>query len=97
MLEELQSLSETNKKRVLVIATIIIMIIIIGVWVTYFNNIIIGNSSQAASQATSTAVAAPAPVAPPAGPGVWQNIENGLRRFVNIFRKPSQYNIQPQQ
>ncbi|HEY5221379.1 MAG TPA: hypothetical protein VIJ29_04575 [Candidatus Paceibacterota bacterium] len=109
MLEELRSLSEANKKRVLIIATIIIMVIIIGVWVTYFNSIVIGNSSGAAAQATSTVATSTAPVpiaiapAPAAsvptqasGPGVWQDIKNFFSAIANIFRKPSQYNIQPQ-
>ena len=113
MLEELQSLSETNKKRVLVIGTIIIMIIIIGVWVTYFNSIIVGTAQEAAAQATSTVATSTAPVAiaivptPAAsvsasaptqasGPSIWQDIKNMFGSIANIFRKPSQYNIQPQ-
>jgi hypothetical protein len=101
MLEELQSLSETKKKQVIVIATIIIMAIIIGVWVAYFNSTIMGSAQQqAAAQATTTApvaVAAPTPTPAPAnGPGLWQNIENAFGSIANIFRKPSQYNIQPQ-
>ena len=111
MLEELRSLSEANKKRVLVIATVIIMAIVIGVWIMYFNSIIAGTSQQAAVQATSS-VAAATPVATttmpsaittitptPAqasGPGLWQNIKNGIGSIVNIFKKSSQYNIQPQ-
>jgi flagellar basal body-associated protein FliL len=54
MLEELQSLSDGSKKRVLVIATVIIMIIIVGVWVAYFNSIIMGTAQQVATEATTT-------------------------------------------
>jgi hypothetical protein len=109
MLEELQSLSEINKKRVLVISTIIIMIIIIGIWFSYFNSIMGGAAQQVAiqqtaSQATSSAPTSPAPVvaapvAVPAqtnGPSLWQDIKNGFSSFANIFRKPSQYDIKPQ-
>lgn len=101
MLEELQSLNDENKKRVIVIGTIIIMVIIVGVWVSYFNNIVVGAAEQAATQATSSDQTAPAPVADSgsaqaSGPGVWQNIENGFASIGNIFQKPSQYNIQPQ-
>jgi hypothetical protein len=108
MLEELQSLSDASKKRVLIIATIIIMVIIIGVWVVYFNSIIAGPSQQATVQATSS-VAVATPIAVPAtlptvtsapaqasGPSLWQNIKNGIGSVANIFKKPSQYNIQPQ-
>jgi hypothetical protein len=105
MLEELQSLSDGNKKRVLVIATVIIMVIIIGVWVVYFNSIIMGTAQPVATEATTTsAVATPTPTttapvpvtAQANGPSLWQNIENGFGSIANVFKKPSQYNIQPQ-
>ncbi len=106
MLEELQSLSPEKKKQVLIVATIIIMAIIIGVWISYFNSIVIGSVQETAMEATSSAAAAPAPAPAPAAatqagsPGVWQNMENwfgsAFGSIANIFRKPSQYNIQPQ-
>ena len=75
MLEELQSLSDGNKKRVLVISTTVIMIIIIGAWATYFNSVIMGTTQQASDEATipnatttpmtaPTAAIATMPVAP---------------------------------
>ena len=115
MLEELQSLDEKIKKRVLVIATIIIMVIIVGIWISYLNSIVAGPAKQeAAAQASSTAAAGvPAPAAPspvatsapaPAqasGPSMWQDIKHwfgsAFASFANIFRKPSQYTIQPNQ
>jgi uncharacterized membrane protein YraQ (UPF0718 family) len=103
MLEELQSLSDGNKKRILVIATVIIMVIIIGVWVAYFNSVIMGTTQPTATEATtSSAVVAPitttvAPAATQAnGPSLWQNIENWFESIANIFKKPSQYTVQPQ-
>jgi hypothetical protein len=90
MLEELRSLSEINKKRVLIITTIIITVIIIGVWVSYFNGIIQGTVPRDSMQATSTV-----PIAV-SGPSVWQNIKNGFGSVLDVFKKPSQYNIQPQ-
>ncbi len=106
MFQELQSLSEANKKRLLVVATIIIMIIVIGVWITYFNSILLGRAAENAAPATTTTgtgavpiaitpAPAPAPAAQASGPGIWQDIENGFAAFMNIFRKPSQYTIQP--
>ena len=90
MLQELQSLSPENKKRVLIVSTIIIMVIVIGVWMSYFNSIVIGMAQQAPDDATTTAAAAPAPTqgmasAQASGPGLWQNIENGFGSIVNIF------------
>jgi hypothetical protein len=106
MLEELQSLSETNKKRVLVIATTIIMVIVIGIWFSSFSSLLgAAAGPQAAVQSTSSVDSAPAaapliaPATAPAqanGPSLWQNIKNGFGGIENIFRKPSQYNITPQ-
>jgi flagellar basal body-associated protein FliL len=110
MLEELQSMSDRNKKRVLIIATVIIMIIIIGVWVAYFNSVIMGTTQPAATEATtSSAVGAPtqtptttaatatAPVTAQAnGPSLWQNIKDWFGSIANVFKKPSEYTIQPQ-
>jgi flagellar basal body-associated protein FliL len=105
MFQELQSLSEGNKKRVLVIATIIIMVIIIGVWAAYFNSVVMGTAQPVATESpTSSAVVAPAPTATATapvtaqanGPSLWQNIKDGFGSIANVFKKPSQYTIQPQ-
>jgi flagellar basal body-associated protein FliL len=105
MLEELRSLSEENKKRVLIIATVIIMVIVIGAWAVYFNSIVMGTAQQAATDATSSAavaspstttVTATAPATAQANsPSLWQNIKDGFGSIANIIKKPSQYTIQP--
>ncbi len=106
-LEEIQSMSEANKKRVLVVGTIIIMVIVIGVWFSYFNNIIAqGGAQLTAADQTASAAATVTPIAVPAttqatapapsGPTVWQNIEGGFAWIGNIFKRPSNYSIQPQ-
>lgn len=99
MLEELRALSEENKKRVLIIATIVIMVIIVGVWATYFNSIIMGTANQAAMEATtSVAMTSPTATAPAQANGLslWQNIKNGFGSVVNIFKGSSHYTVQPQ-
>lgn len=63
-LEEIQSLSEGTKKRVLIIATILIMIIVITVWFAYFNSILGGTSQPSVAQTSATTPAAPAPSTP---------------------------------
>ena len=109
-LEEIQSLSEGTKKRVLIIATVLIMIIIVGAWAVYFNGVI-GATSPSGDTSAAAAPVAPAPVpiaitaAPPAitpsasGPGLWQNIRDGFSSFfgffAGIFSHPSNYSIQP--
>ena len=96
MFQELQSLSEARKKQVIIISTIVIMAIVIGIWVTYFNSIIVGSSGQAEQQASSSIAIAPAAAPAQArGPGLWQDIKNIFGSIANIFRSPSQYNIKP--
>jgi hypothetical protein len=106
-LEELQSMDEGAKKRVLIISTIVIMIIVVGIWLVYFNTIVGMNSAGDVSQATTTTPGAiaiavvPTTTIPAAGGvGLWQNIENGFvsvfRSIANIFSGPSNYKIQPQ-
>lgn len=97
MLEELQSLDETTKRRLLVIATIIIMVIVVGIWISYLNSIVAGPVAQATSSAS---VAMPTSTPAPAGANglsIWQNIEHWVSSVADIFRKPSQYTIQPNQ
>jgi hypothetical protein len=101
MLKELRSLSETKKKQVLIVTTIIIMIIVIGAWVAYFNSVIQAGAQQSVAQTPpAAAVSTPAPVAvsapAPSGPNLWQRVESGFGSIANVFKKPSQYNIQPQ-
>jgi cytoskeletal protein RodZ len=59
-LEEIQSLSDVAKKRVLIISTIIIMVIVVGVWFSYFNNIL-AQANHGASEQTASAAATVAP------------------------------------
>jgi cytoskeletal protein RodZ len=92
-LEEIQSLSDGTKKRVLVISTVIVMVIVIGVWMSYFNNIVMGTAQQATADATSTDQAA---MSANNGPSFWQRVEGGFSYMGSIFRRSSNYSIQPQ-
>jgi hypothetical protein len=65
-LDQLQSLDETTKKKVLVVATAILMVAIVYFWLAYFNGIIVGlaGGGQAVAQAspsnTNAAASVPA-------------------------------------
>lgn len=87
-IEELQSLSDVHKKRVLIIATIVIMVIVVGVWLSYFNGILAAASQPAVAETTSTTPTA-------SGPSMWQNIKNEMASIGNVFNSSSQYTIQP--
>lgn len=91
--EELRSLDEPTKTKILVVATVLIMVVVVYFWLAYFNGLIAG--SQAGGNAVGAATAEPAQPsvpttpttsAPPATaaeqptsnvPGFWQNAANG--------------------
>jgi hypothetical protein len=90
-IEELQSLNDVTKKRVLVISTIVVMAVVITVWFSYFNGILAAASQSAvAADSTSTSATQAAN-----GPGMWQNIMNGMASIGNVFNSSSQYTVQP--
>ncbi len=77
-LKKLQSLDEPTKRKVLIVSTIVIMIVVIFVWIAYFNNIIMPSSGGTAT-ATSTQPVASAPAA--SGPGFWGKMKNDFSGF----------------
>ena len=88
LLEKLQSLDEPTKRKVLIGSTVVIMIVVLFVWVAYFNSIVIPSAAQMGTDqaaATSTQpIAATAGIqasSVTAGPGFWKGIENGFTQF----------------
>ncbi|HEX4104403.1 MAG TPA: hypothetical protein VHZ04_02920 [Candidatus Paceibacterota bacterium] len=94
-LEELQSLDEGTKQKVLIVATVVIMIVIIYFWLAYFNNIVAGvgqvaagpavNAAPATATATATAPASVPSAAAAAGPSIWQQMGGGLAAIGQFF------------
>jgi hypothetical protein len=89
-LEELRSLNEPTKRKVLIVATIVIMAIILYLWLGYFNGLVADNQPQQ----------------DPGGVSFSQNLKSGMATIANdfanipqwlagIFRGPRQYTIQP--
>jgi hypothetical protein len=95
-IEELQSLNDTTKKRVLIISTIVIMAVVITVWFSYFNGILASASQATIADASSTDIAQSTGTQPANGASVWQNIMNGMASIGNVFNSSSQYTVQPQ-
>ena len=105
-LEELQSLDERTKSRVLIVTTIVIMAIIIYFWLGYFNSIVSSGVQPAVADANQPADTADSgQTAQPAGsansqPGFFTSMGNGMatmvHAFENIFQAPSKYIIKPQ-
>ena len=107
-LEELQAMSEARKRQVLIISTVVIMALVVGVWLAYFNSVVMGGASGttdvsavAGTQASATSTSAPAPAATApvsAGPSLWARMKEGFASIERMFGGgPSQYSIQPQQ
>ncbi|MGC9598854.1 MAG: hypothetical protein ABSE18_00500 [Minisyncoccia bacterium] len=111
-LEELQSLDETTKTKILVVATAVAMIIVIYVWLAYFNSLIAGVAQEGtASSAASSSVpssAASSSAVSSGGTSIWQNVEGGigtlygksvgfLHYLGNILQAPRQYIVKPPQ
>jgi hypothetical protein len=91
--EGLQSLSESMKQRILVVSTIVIMVVVVYVWLGYFNGIVANNSQSDQTIAQSV----PQQTEPAAsGPNFWQKMESGMANIVGVFKQPGQYNVQPQ-
>lgn len=110
-LEKLQSLDERTKQWILIAATAVIMIVVVYVWLAYFNSILANVASTTSEPAP--ALATPAAGAPGAsgaasagGTSVWQNIGNvfsaiygslagAVRGLGSILQTPRQYIIHP--
>ncbi len=97
-LEKLQSADEETKKRWLVISVAVIMVIVIYVWLAYFNNLLAGFSAPPASESGSGEAQG--------GMTFWQTLKNGaasvydgfigkISALGNILQAPREYIIKP--
>ena len=94
-LEELQSLDDSAKAKVLVVSTVIIMIVVIYFWIGYFGSII-SNAPQSVAGAEGAAAGG----AQADQPGFLQNVAGGMasmfRSFGRALGSPREYEVQPQ-
>jgi len=99
-LEQLQSLDEPMKKKVLVVSTAVIMVIVVYFWLAYFNTLIAGISNQPPVAVNADAGGSAPAAAAPAGPNMLQRMGNGLAAmytdFKDILRGEKEYDIKPQ-
>jgi hypothetical protein len=105
-LEELQSLDEPTKTKVLIVSTIVIMIVVVYFWLAYFNNIVSSAGGQAVADSTSAEAAAGGQDQSSQSPSFWSEIGNGtaivgqaigggLQWVEQAFESPKNYIIKP--
>ena len=101
-LEELQSLNEPTKRKVLVVATILIMFVIVYFWLGYFNGLV----ASVAQVPVADSEGQPQSQQSSGESGFFQNMKNGMAMvandlagapqwLTNALQSPRQYNIQP--
>ncbi len=93
-LEELQALDESVKRRVLTVATVVVMVVVAYVWVGYFNGLVAGSSQE--QSAIVAAAQTPTGGAGDGGYNFWQSIKSGWTNMENTVRGPGHYTITPQ-
>lgn len=92
-LEKLQSSDESTKRRWMFGSTVIVMVIVVYVWLAYFNNLVGSFNEQQ-------------PAAPEAGFTFWQTMKGGMaviyQTFVRelealgmILKAPREYIVNP--
>jgi len=98
-LDELQSLSEATKKKVVIIATAVLMIGVVYLWLGYFNGLVAGgsqqqqtaangdagNQAQIAQQNPSGTSGANGAGDANSNPGFAQNFKNGMAAIGQAF------------
>lgn len=75
-LEKLQSADEDIKRRWMIGATIVIMVIVVYIWMAYFNTLISGFSPSQVSVSDQTAAGSH---------GFWFTMKNGMSTIYNMF------------
>lgn len=91
-LERLRASDETTKRKIIIITSIICMIVIIYVWLGYFNSIVSGGAQPAPVASASSAPSA----------NFWQSVQSSTNALYgklsgefNALLNGSKYKIQP--
>ena len=101
VLEKLRTLDESIKLKVMMITTILVMMLVVCLWVVYFNAIVVPGSVSPDVAPTSTTVSVAN-----SSPGIsdlfssamssfWDSMKNTGQSFGEIVQNPKQYNVSP--
>jgi len=102
-IEEIRSLNEPTKRKIMLGATVIIMVLVIYLWLAYFNTIVPNAVPAVAPQSPSPSIASSSDEG---GPGImgmfvdgassfWQSVVGGARDMAGVIRNSKQYDINP--
>ena len=96
-IEELQSLEEPTKKKILVVSTVLVMAVVVYVWLGYFNNLVSSTPGIALSDNSSTTSSAPGFFERVTGGSAFmlQAFGSWTREMGSAIESPRQYDIKP--
>ncbi|MBU6500497.1 MAG: hypothetical protein KGJ89_01555 [Patescibacteria group bacterium] len=105
-LGKIQSADESTKRRWIIICTIVIMVVILYVWLAYFNNLMASVSNQGENIADTSG--SPAAARTSSGSTFLQSVKNSPAFIYNIFtnsisflggilQSPREYIVKPPQ
>jgi hypothetical protein len=92
LLEELQSLDESTKKKIMIVASAMVMIVVVYFWLAYFNTIV-ANVAQPQPAVADSAVHEGGQTNLLAT--MYEGAMNILHKLGNIFEAPRQYIVHP--
>lgn len=99
-LERVRALDEPVKRKVLVFSSIIAMVLVVAVWLMYFNDIVmapIQNADQTMASSTAAASLSASGTVPSSdsssssGQGFWHSVESSISGFSQVFTGGHEY------
>lgn len=104
-IDELQSLDEGVKKKILIVGSGLVMVVVVYAWAAYVNNVVVSTSKNTDAQ-VADASGGGVQEQTPSNNNFWQNIESGtanignafkggFQGLINHFKGPSEYTINP--
>ena len=94
-IQRLQALDDPRKQKVLIGTSIVIMVIVIYLWLAYFNGIVAGGAGQPQVVVNDDSAATTAPTTSNA-PSFWDQAKQQLGDIYKTFSNPGQYQINGQ-
>jgi type IV secretory pathway TrbL component len=100
-MEELRALDEPTKRKILVVAVAVSMIVVVYLWLAYFNSIVSGTAPSVAQSAAVVNIPAASGTGGVLGlfattmASFWQAVKDGAGTAIGTLENARQYNISP--